>query len=127
MPHTTSVNTDLSKPGMDAPQRYLDRTEVLLATVEQLRKDLSLDPEALALPEVGETAFEELRAGVLPVLETLQNKGGQALRTVLYRIDIPEPHFRRTMAQGGLPALAGETVLRALQKVLVRLRFAGRF
>jgi hypothetical protein len=31
------------------------------------------------------------------------------------------------MALGGVHALAGECVLRALQKVLTRLRFAGRF
>jgi hypothetical protein len=112
---------------MDAPQRYLDRADVLRTTVEQLRKDLSVTEADLPVPEVGEGAFEELRGHVLPVLQALHTKGAHALRTALYRVDIPEAHFKRTMAAGGLHALAGETVLRALQKVLVRMRFAGRF
>jgi hypothetical protein len=45
----------------------------------------------------------------------------------MYRVDIPEAHMRRTLALGGLDALAGECVLRSLQKVLTRLRFAGRY
>jgi hypothetical protein len=112
---------------MDAPQRFLDRADVLRATVEQLRKDLSLAEADLPAPEVGEGAFEELRSAVHPVLEALQAKGAHALRAAMYRVDIPEAHFRRTMGAGGLHALAGETVLRTLQKVLVRMRFAGRF
>jgi len=61
------------------------------------------------------------------VLEQLDSKGEHALRVAIYRVDIPEPHFRRTMANDGLHGLAGEVVLRALQKVLTRLRYAGRF
>ena len=49
------------------------------------------------------------------------------LQVAMYRVDIPEAHLKRTLAQGGLHALAGECVLRELQKVLTRLRFAGRY
>lgn len=109
------------------PSRWLDKAEVLRATVEQLRKDLSMDAEELPLPEVGEQAFERLRASVLLRLEELHRAGTHTLQTAMYRVDIPEAHLRRTMAAGGLHALAGECVLRALQKVLTRERFAGRF
>jgi hypothetical protein len=95
--------------------------------VEQLRKDLALEEQELPLPPVGEEAFEGLRASVLPRLETLQRRSVASLQAAMYRVDIPEPHLRRTMAQGGLHALAGECVLRALQKVLTRMRFAGRY
>ena len=81
----------------------------------------------LPLPTVGEEAFEELRAAVLPRLETLEGSGKASLQVAMYRVDIPEVHLRRTIANGGLHALAGECVLRALQKVLTRLRYAGRF
>jgi len=108
-------------------QRFLDRAVVLEATVSQLRKDLALTTEELPTPPVGDTAFEALRAQVLPVLESVLRRGVPALQNILYRVDIPEAHFHRTMASGGLPSLAGECVLRALQKVLVRLRSAGRF
>lgn len=107
--------------------RYLDRADVLRQTLAQLRKDLSMEEEALPEPPVGEAAFETLRAAVLPRLEQLLAQSATALQSALYRVDIPEAHLRRTMAHGGLHALAGECVLRALQKVLTRLRFAGRF
>lgn len=124
---STAMDKSLSKAGDASPQRFLDRAEVLQATVEQLRKDLALDAEELPTPPDPENAFEQLRAGVFPVLQQLSNVGEQRLKVAMYRVDIPEPHLRRTMASGGLHALAGEVVLRALQKVLTRLRFAGRF
>lgn len=108
-------------------QRWLDRAEVLSSTVAQLRKDLAMDAGSLPTPPLGEQAFEELRSGVLPRLEALQRHGPTALQTAMYRVDIPEAHLRRTLALGGLHALAGECVLRALQKVLTRMRFAGRW
>lgn len=121
------VNNEVSKPGDEGLQRWLDRSEVLRDTVTQLRKDLALPEEELPVPPVGEEAFETLRTAVLPVLERLMRKGMSTLQVALYRVDIPEPHMRRTMQLGGLHALAGECVLRALQKVLTRMRFAGRY
>ncbi|HQV51635.1 MAG: hypothetical protein IPI00_08200 [Flavobacteriales bacterium] len=108
-------------------QRYLDRGEVLASTVTQLRKDLSLSEQELPMPDVGDEAFETLRKDVLPVLTALQQKNQHALQVAMYRVDIPEAHLKRTMAGGGLHALAGECVIRALQKVLTRLRYAGRY
>ena len=121
------MNNELSKPGEGALQRWLDRAEVLRSTVAQLRKDLALEEADLPEPRVGDAAFEALRSGVLLRLEELLRQSPTALQTALYRVDIPEGHMRRTMDSGGLHALAGECVLRALQKVLTRLRFAGRF
>ncbi len=122
-----NVNNDLSKPGEHGLQRHLDRAEVLSSTVAQLRKDLAQEEHAFPEPPVGEEAFEQLRAQVLPILSDLMAVGMHNLQVAMYRVDIPEAHMKRTLAHGGLPALAGECVLRALQKVLTRLRFAGRF
>ncbi|MBV6406132.1 MAG: hypothetical protein GFGODING_02917 [Flavobacteriales bacterium] len=95
---------------------------MLAATVAQLRKDLNAPMPVV--PGVGDGAFEALRAQVLPVLEERHRQGPHALGVVLYRVDLPEGHARRSMAAGGLPELAGQVVLRALQKVLTRLRYA---
>lgn len=121
------VNDQLSKPERYGISLWLDKADVLSATVEQLRKDLSMDSDALPQVDLCDTAFEELRAAVLPRLEKLYAQSGAALQVAMYRVDIPEAHLRRTMDSGGLNELAGECVLRALQKVLTRLRFAGRF
>ncbi|MBK8613362.1 MAG: hypothetical protein IPN85_07685 [Flavobacteriales bacterium] len=117
------MNEELSTTGGDGVRRWLDQAEVLAETVAQLCKDLSI-PE-LATPEVGEGAFEALRQQVLPILEDRQRQGQHALGVVLYRVDVPEAHAKRSMAAGGLPELAGQVVLRCLQKVLTRKRFAG--
>jgi hypothetical protein len=120
------ANTPMSMNG-DGLALYLDRSEVLVATVAQLRKDLALSEAELPDIALGEEAFEVLRAGVLARLVELEKGSGNALQAAMYRVDIPEGHLRRTLYAGGLNALAGECVLRALQKVLTRLRFAGRF
>jgi len=109
----------------EALKQRLDQREVLVATLEQLQKDL--DHQGLQLPEPGPGAFEELRGQVLPVLEHSAAQGEHALMVVLYRVDIAESRYRGAIHAGGLRALAGEVVLRALQKVLTRLRFAGRY
>ena len=106
---------------------HLDRVEILHATIEQLRKDLAVEPHELVCLGDSHNVFEDLRSQVLPVLDRLSGRGDNALTVMLYRVDIAEPHLRRTLAAGGLHALAGEVVLRALQKVLTRMRFAGRF
>lgn len=121
------MNNELSKHEQGGVVRWLDKAEVLASTVEQLRKDLSMTAEELPVPLLGDEAFEHLRTSVLPRLETLHSKGTTVLQVAIYRVDIPEAHMRRTMARGGLRELAGECVLRALQKVLTRLRFAGRY
>ena len=120
-------NNELPSRSDSGLERYLDRAEVLTSTVAQLRKDLSLTELELPEPAVSEEAFETLRKEVLPVLTALQQQGQHALQVVMYRVDIPEAHLKRTMAAGGLHALAGECVIRALQKVLTRLRYAGRY
>jgi hypothetical protein len=105
-------------------RKRLDEAVVLAATTDQLRKDLNA-PD-LRLPTVGDEAFEALRAQVLLVLEERQAAGAHAFGLVLNRVDIPEQAFRRTVEDGGLEALSAAVVLRCLQKVLARERYAGR-
>lgn len=109
----------------EALKQQFDQREVLVATLEQLHKDL--DQRGLQLPEPGPGAFEELRGQVLPLLEHSAAQGDHALKVILYRVDVAENRYRAVMNAAGLYALAGEVVLRALQKVLTRLRFAGRY
>ncbi|MEO5584610.1 MAG: hypothetical protein ABIQ75_04060 [Flavobacteriales bacterium] len=108
---------------MKGLRKRLDEAVVLLETVAQLRKDLR--EEALSLPKVGEGAFEELRTQVLAVIEERDREGAHAFGLVVNRVDLTERQVHSAMAAGGLHGLAGAVVLRCLQKVLSRKRFAG--
>lgn len=117
------MNEGLSKTDEGGLRKRLDEAVVLMHTVEQLRKDLR--EEALAEPALGEGAFEELRAQVLRILEDREQAGPHAFGLVVNRVDLTEGQLRAAMGAGGLHALAGAVVLRCLQKVLSRMRYAG--
>lgn len=119
------MNNSVTAPGGGELRRYLDRADVLRATVEQLRKDLALGPAEFASPEVGDAAFEQLRAGVLGYLEAWQVRLPAALARAVNRVDLTERMVDEALARGGLPELAGLMVQRCLLKVLLRKRFAG--
>lgn len=95
--------------------QLIDAT-VLADVVAQLRKDLG--EAGLTEPPADHGAFESVRASVLEVLEARS-----ALGAVLYRVDLPEHHARAAMDRGGLRELAGQLVLRTLQKVLTRRHY----
>ena len=118
------MNGELSKTDDGAGLRKrLDEAVVLARTVEQLRKDLRED--GLQLPVVGEGAFEELRAQVLAVVAEREREGAHAFGLVVNRVDLTEAQVQGAMAAEGLHGLAGAIVLRCLQKVLSRMRYAG--
>lgn len=117
------MNDGLSKTEGEGLRKRLDEAVVLARTVEQLGKDLRT--EGLRKPPVGDGAFEELRTQVLHVLQEREEEGAHAFGLVINRVDLTEHQLRAAMAAGGLHGLAGAVVLRCLQKVLSRLRFAG--
>lgn len=124
----STMHEGLSKTGSDDDgarglQRRLDEAVVLLETVAQLRKDLRA--ETLTLPAVGEGAFEVLRGQVLDVLRERDREGAHAFGLVVNRVDLTERQMTAAMGAGGLHGLAGAIVLRCLQKVLSRKRYAG--
>ncbi|MBL7956881.1 MAG: hypothetical protein JNM49_02880 [Flavobacteriales bacterium] len=124
------MNGEANKPlsiGEDGLRRWLDRQEVLSSTVSQLRKDLSLSAAELVEPPGDEGAFEALRAQVLAALDRWQGADSASLSRAINRIDLTEGQVNAAMGRGGFQELAGAMVLRALQKVLTRLRFAGRY
>ena len=122
------MNEELSKSGNEdgghtGLRKRLDEAAVLMETVAQLRKDLRV--EDMQLPGVGEGAFEELRAQVLRIVEDRQREGAHAFGLVINRVDLTERQVKAAMAANGLNGLAGSIVLRCLQKVLSRMRYAG--
>src|SRR5690606_14546496 len=77
----------------------VDRTEVLEATVLQLRKDLGLSIGGLPVPPLGEKTFEILQNAVL---DQVIGRSDRSLQQILYRVDLPEAYVKRTVEAGGL-------------------------
>lgn len=121
------MNNELSKAGNEAIVRALDRAEVLVECVAQLRKDLGLAPEELPGPDVGEGAFEALRTSVLQSLDVWSRTNSPSLSRAINRVDLTERMVNTAMDHGGLAELARLIVVRCLQKVLSRHRYAGRY
>jgi hypothetical protein len=91
--------------------------------VLQLRKDLH--EEQIPLPRTDEQAFEQLRASVLGHMGAWERSEPARFSRAINRVDLTEGQVNEAMVSGGLPELAGRMVLRCLQKVLIRKRFAG--
>lgn len=117
------TNEELSRTTTDGVRKRLDEAVVLSGTVLQLRKDLNA--EGVPMPEMGEGAFAALQKAVFRVLEERQAQGAHAFGLVLNRVDLSERQFSDAIGSG-LDELAGRIVLRCLQKVLARERYAGR-
>lgn len=114
---------DAGEDGASGLRKRLDEAAVLLETVQQLRKDLR--EEEMTIPHVGPNAFEELRTQVLRILGERERQGAHAFGLVVNRVDLTEQALKEALAAGGLHELAGRIILRCLQKVLSRKRFAG--
>lgn len=103
-------------------RRRLDEALILSRTVDQLRKDLR--DEHIPIPATGDGAFEELRGHVLAIVAERERVGPHALGLVINRVDLTERATAEALANGGSNGLAARIVLRCLQKVLSRHRFA---
>ena len=113
---------ELSVPGGEGLVPRLSEEQVLRATEEQLRKDLAL-PSGTPSGGTGRRRLEQdLRRRCCPLLEEMPAHDRQV---ALYRVDVPESWTREAMAMGGLPGTGRAVVLRALQKVLTRMRFSS--
>ncbi len=117
------MHGELSKSQGEGLRKRLDEAVVLHETVLQLRKDLN--EEEIPLPKTDAEAFERLRASVMAHMGAWERGEPSRFSRAINRVDLTERQVNEAMAQGGLPELAGRMVLRCLQKVLIRKRFAG--
>jgi hypothetical protein len=101
-----------------------DAAKLLERTAAQLRKDLGV--ATLRAPVPGRHALEDLRGQVLEILERGPLAQAAARARAINRIDLTEGAVREAIRLGGQGELAGQMVLRCVQKVLSRERFSGR-
>jgi hypothetical protein len=106
----------------DSLQKYRTDKQIIRLTVEQLKKDFgsALTGEIL-LSGNDETAFEEIKNQLIPVLKSLTKTNKILLNALLYKIDI-----KMTDISSLSPAEMAEKIIqREFQKILIRRYFSS--
>jgi len=99
-----------------------NKGDILLAK-KLIKKDLALDEE---LPD-SVSGVDELRAQLIPVINTLLNRDMNRLLTALYRIDVSEKKVKEILTTGApeeiAPGIADLIIQRESQKVITRQKY----
>ncbi len=104
-------------------EQYTKSLDLLLLTVEQIKKDFNLFGLEVSFSGNQETAYEELTAQIKPYIESLLTNQYQRLLSLLYRIDLPEKTVAKIILNPGDDMSLDLTDLilkRELQKVVIR-------
>jgi hypothetical protein len=112
--------------GNDALQTYLNHAEMRTQLVNQIEKDLGLEP--IPIDVNADNFFLLLEAALREVLlKCIQNKP-EALAHLIYRVDLPENETRHMLATTNQPAnylLAAAILKREMKKVVIRNIYNG--
>ncbi len=109
--------------------RYRHDLEVVRNTAAQVIKDFGLFNIDISFSGNESTAYEELKTQLKPALLELYNTDYNRLKSLLYRIDMPEQKVKALPAANKEAMIAGLTDLvleRELIKVITRKLYAAR-
>ena len=109
--------------------RYRHDLEVVRNTALQVIKDFGLFSIDITFSGNEATAYEELKTQLQPVLLELYNSDYNRLKSLLYRIDMPEQKVKALPAVNKDDMIAGLTDLileRELIKVITRKLYSAR-
>lgn len=98
-------------------EKYRHDLEVIRNTALQVARDFETIGFEISLPVNELSAYEDLKAQLIPVLEKLMHKNPEQLSRLLYRIDVNEGKSMSTFDASGLAHLILE---RELIKVITR-------
>lgn len=102
---------------------YLNRIDLLKETVEQIQKDFGESGFNIHFSGKPETAYQELVEQITPFIQKNLQSNYTYLMQVLYKIDIPEKHFKDALNKNPQSVSLQITELiikRELQKVVIR-------
>ena len=113
-------------PSLDENQLlpYLDRTEIIMQTVEQIKKDFDFHELQIQLHDYNQNVYQKLSEQIEPFVLKLIENNYQQLLQLLYRIDVSEKAISKSTADSNAISLSSEItkliILRELQKVVIR-------
>jgi len=104
--------------------QFLDKTEIIQETIDQITKDFGLFGIELNLPKANLDAYRDLLDELSSNISSMVHNEHSRLMSVLYQVDITEQHIRK--GERELPnyslveVIAHQIIARDLQKVLSR-------
>ena len=111
----------------DLPEKYRQDIAFIKATAEQIKKDLGLRDIDFLFSSNDHMAFEELKSQLIPMINMLRKSGPQQISSMLYRVDISENEFKKTIANSPSDyssTLAEMIIRREFKKVIIRKYFS---
>ena len=108
------------------PENYRKDRAVIADTVKQINKDLASEGISLILSGNDETAFDELRQQLIPIVENLIKNKKLFFQSLMYTVDISEKDLRDALHGDGdrYGRVAELIIRREFQKVLTRRFFS---
>src|SRR5258706_13053841 len=76
---------------------YRHDLEVIRMTAEQVKKDFSFHHMEITFSGNEQTAYDELKTQVTPLLAELFEKDRGRLMQLLYRVDVPERDWKKVL------------------------------
>lgn len=111
---------------MSTPVLHDLSSALLRETLNQVSRDLNLEPFAIPEGELGDLQRQEIWQAVYQAVSELLQGSSSALQQTFYRVDLAESQFREALRHSDPAARLSEFVLkRCLQKAVLRRRFSG--
>lgn len=111
---------------MGAPVLHDLSSALLRETLNQVARDLNLEPLAIPEGELADLHRQEIWQTVYNAVHELLQGPSSGLQQAFYRVDLPENQFREALRHPDPAARLSEFVLkRCLQKAVLRRRFSG--
>lgn len=104
-----------------------DRKKLITETIIQIQKDFQPYADELWYEGEIENAYNSILEQLASLIAVLLQKEAQAFMNILYRVDIPDKHFKRILdyAEDTSEELADAIIKREFQKVWIRLHFSS--
>ncbi len=110
-----------------APYRH--DLQIIRDTADQVIRDFGLYGHEITFSGNEIVAYDELHAQLVPALKQLDKSGPGKIRSILYRIDVPEREFAQMAVnqtkEGFWDGLATLILRRELLKVITRKLFSA--
>ena len=109
-------------------QAYVNNTDILNQTAEQIKKDFSFFDITILFKETEKDAYTQLSEQILPRIKQLIKSDYQKFFSILYRVDISESQIKKESQS--YPEKSFEEIItslvikRCLQKVVLRKLFS---